>query len=78
VTRRLQRATVDGMTMTEGERFEDNPTAMYLEAIANAMKAGDLRAAADLMEKLATFDPEAAEALTNLIKTLAELTREGE
>lgn len=56
------------------QRFEDNPTAAYLEAISNAMKAGDMPAAADLVEKLATFDPKAAEAIMDLVSALKELT----
>lgn len=59
--------------MAEAQRFEDNPTAMYLEAIANALKAGDMKAAADMTEKLATFDPEAAQALLDMVAVAAEL-----
>lgn len=54
---------------------EDNPTAMYLEAISNALKAGDMKAAADMLEKLATFDPEAAEAVVGMVKTLSEIAK---
>lgn len=57
-------------------RFEDNPTAVYLEAISNAIKAGDMQAAADLTEKLATFDPEAAQALVDFVGVVKRITGE--
>lgn len=56
------------------DRFADNPTASYLEAISNAMKAGDMEAAVVLLTKLATFDPDAAQAVMDLVETLKELT----
>lgn len=55
------------------DRFEDSPTAVYLEAIANALKAGDMQAAADMTKKLATFDPEAAQALLDFVSIAKEL-----